>query len=153
MTPPRRGNGRQPQNCRAAYMPPLQSTRYVVVTARRQGGVETPPYITNRKRAFFGDSFPQRGSHTGGLPVRLALPFGRGRGMPRPYRAVNFYCPAGRGWHRARHLKNYTKRITAPKIIQKVPNLNKAPENRELLYNLLKFWGRFTNSSFLRGAG
>ena len=29
--------------------------------------------------------------------IRFALPFDRGRGMPRPYRAVVFYCPVGRG--------------------------------------------------------
>ena len=27
----------------------------------------------------------------------FTLPFGRGRGLPRPYRAVYFYCPVGRG--------------------------------------------------------
>ena len=29
--------------------------------------------------------------------IMFALPLGRGRGMPRPYRAVVFYCPVGRG--------------------------------------------------------
>ena len=29
--------------------------------------------------------------------IMFALPFDRGRGMPRPYRAVVFYCPVGRG--------------------------------------------------------
>ena len=29
--------------------------------------------------------------------VNFTLPLGRGRGVPRPYRAVVFYCPVGRG--------------------------------------------------------
>ena len=29
--------------------------------------------------------------------IMFALPFDRGRGMPRPYCAVVFYCPVGRG--------------------------------------------------------
>ena len=29
--------------------------------------------------------------------VNFTLPLGHGRGVPRPYRAVVFYCPVGRG--------------------------------------------------------
>ena len=43
-----------------------------------------------------GDSFPQRGSHTGGLPGIFVITYGRGRGMPRPYGVVNFVCCGNR---------------------------------------------------------
>ena len=46
---------------------------------------------------LFGAKLRGGGSHAGGLPVRLALPLCRGRGIPRPYRATYFYCPVGRG--------------------------------------------------------
>ena len=40
---------------------------------------------------------PKGGSHIGGLPVRFALLFGRGRGMPRPYeRPVKLPLPQSR---------------------------------------------------------
>ena len=45
-----------------------------------------------------------RYSCTGGIyaaptsqPILFIIIYGRGRGMPRPYRAVVFYCPVGRG--------------------------------------------------------
>ena len=30
-------------------------------------------------------------------PVIFIIIYGRGRGIPRPYRAMVFYCPVGRG--------------------------------------------------------
>ena len=30
-------------------------------------------------------------------PVSFSFSFGRGQGIPRPYRAMVFYCPVGRG--------------------------------------------------------
>ena len=42
----------------------------------------------------FADTFLIRARHN---PVIIVLPLGRGRGMPRPYCAMIFYCPVGRG--------------------------------------------------------
>ena len=54
------------------------------------------PYITTRKRAFSASG----GRHVCrpyGLPAKLSLRQNRGRGLPLPCRAMNFYCPVGRG--------------------------------------------------------
>ena len=63
---------------------------------------QTNPYDCNTRKIPPHQSptvtaSPRGGSQKQGLPGRLALPQNRGRGMPRPYRAMIFYCPVGRG--------------------------------------------------------
>ena len=69
-----------------AYMRPVRFARYIVISGTAAtGGIYAAPTTQ---------------------PVIFAPPFDRGRGMPRPYRAMYFYCPVGRGdptppWNRA----------------------------------------------------
>ena len=67
------------------------------VRAHSKKAAVIPPRRENGNRRKFSPhqspavtASPQGGSHTGGVPGRLLLPLGRGRGMPRPYRVVDF---------------------------------------------------------------
>ena len=77
---------------RAAYMPPLRMTRYVVANEKSRAG-RAPPlprgdfYVLQSPRIFLssvtcGDSFPQGGSLWCGLPDRLVLAQGGKEGAP-----------------------------------------------------------------------
>ena len=60
-----------------AYMRPVRFSRCIVISGTAAtGGIYAAP--TNQ-------------------PVMFIIIYGRGRGVPRPYRAVYFYCPVGRG--------------------------------------------------------
>ena len=92
---------------RAGHAPPLPSGGFYLLQLPQI----CPSSVT------CGDSFPPRGSHTGGLPGRLHYPdgcngrhicrpygvpvifiikYGRGRSVPCPYCAMIFYCHVGK---------------------------------------------------------
>ena len=103
---------------RAGHNPPQPRDGFL--SPRRGNG---QPSQISPSSVTCGDSFPQKGGSlswslpgrlpcwedcTGGIyaaptnqPASFSFPFGRGRGIPRPYRAMVFYRPAGEmGNHR-----------------------------------------------------
>ena len=62
--------------CRGEHCSPVRFTRYIVISGWLRGRSMTAP--TSQ-------------------PIVFIIIYGRGRGLPRPYRAMIFYCPVGRG--------------------------------------------------------
>ncbi len=57
---------------------------------------QDPSLQISRKRTF-STSCGRHICRPYGVPVMFTLSFGRGRGIPRPYRAMFFYCPCSLG--------------------------------------------------------
>ena len=66
------------------------------VTAKRQGGVKTVPCRLPVRLHCRCSCNGRHICRPYGLPVIFVITYGRGRGLPRPYGAVNFVCCGNR---------------------------------------------------------